>query len=124
LTDPESHKHRQFDDVYVTDAEQGESSFASSSGVSCCDSDDDDESTSSDDDDDDDSDFQDDSLLSNEINIKKWTLPNGYNMTTFDQVLRGTWTKDQPLPLPKWSKITKAPLVIDNVSFSNSQSNE
>jgi hypothetical protein len=26
--------------------------------------------------------------------------------------------------LPKWSKITKAPLVIDNVSFSNSQSNE
>lgn len=110
LTDPVGHKVH-YNGTYVTDAEQGESSFAcSSSGISsCCVSDE--ESSSSEDDDD-----SDDDKESFSSNSKKWTLRNGYNLTTFDQTENGQWAINQPLPLPVWAKESKKPMVIEKVN--------
>jgi hypothetical protein len=97
----------------VTDAENGESSFASSS--SCFDSDD---STSSEDEDDSDDYLS--HLHKNNNSNSTWATKNGYNLTTFDQLeCRGKWSNDLPLPLPMWAKKSKPALVIDTVSHSS-----
>lgn len=117
MTDPECHKGRHDVDAFVTGAQQGESSSATSgSENSYCDTDDDGSSTDSEDDDDDG--FSMDGSLSLDIN-KKWATPDGYNMTTFDQTECGTWAINQPLPLPLWAKESKPALIIDKVNISD-----
>lgn len=44
----------------------------------------------------------------------KWVTADTYKLDAYDQV-QGAWPIGHPLPLPKWSKKTKDPLIIEKV---------
>lgn len=81
----------------------------SSSNASSCESDDD-FSINSDDDGSSDEEEED-----GKDSAKKWATENGYVISSFDQVLKGPWSKNQPLPLPLWDHGQKPTLIIDKI---------
>lgn len=88
---------------------------SNSSGVSSCESDDDYSINSGFDDDGDDCDDSSDEGEDGKCMAKKWTTENGYVIKAFDQVLKGQWTKEMPLPLPLWHHNQKPTLIIDKI---------
>lgn len=46
--------------------------------------------------------------------ISKWVTADSYKLDSFDQI-EGAWPIGQPLPLPKWSKNIKEPMVIEKI---------
>jgi hypothetical protein len=49
------------------------------------------------------------------LNSRKWITADGYNLKTFNQT-EGRWSVEHPLPLPTWTKNSKQPFIIENVS--------
>lgn len=49
------------------------------------------------------------------IQNKKTIDADTYNLLAFDQC-DGAWPIGHPLPLPMWSNVSKAPLIVDKVS--------
>lgn len=85
---------------------------SNSSGTSSCESDDEYSINSGFYDDDDES--SDEEEDGKDV-ARKWTTENAYIITSFDQVLKGPWTKEQPLPLPLWNHSQKPTLIIDKI---------